>query len=62
MNLETAVGPSKKVQDFEPESPAMGVEHSLMVKATTGAGDYGSKDCTFLPDPTAVSRIMCILP
>ena len=57
LNLETAVGPSKKVQDFEPESSAMGVEHSLMVKATNVASDYDSKDCAFLPDPTAVSRL-----
>jgi cyclopropane fatty-acyl-phospholipid synthase-like methyltransferase len=32
--LETAVGPSKKVQDFESESFAPGVEHSQKVKAT----------------------------
>ena len=58
--LESAVGPSKKVQDFESESLAMGVDHSLTVKATPIASDYGSKDCAFLPDPTADSRMMCI--
>ena len=54
--LETAVGPGKKVQDFESESLMIGVEHSQKVKATPIISDYGSKDCAFLPDPTAVSR------
>ena len=57
LNLETAVGPSQKVQDFESESLAIGVEHSQKVKATPIASDYGSKDCAFWPDPTAVSRL-----
>jgi len=56
LNLKTAVGPKKKVQGFEPESFAIGVEHSLMVKATTSANDSGSKECAFFADPTAVFR------
>ena len=56
-NLETAVGPRKKVQDFESESLTIGVEHSQKVKATPSVSDYGSKDCAFCPDPTAVSRL-----
>jgi crossover junction endodeoxyribonuclease RuvC len=56
--LGTAVGPSKKVQDFEPESLAMGVEHSQMRKATHIASDSNSKDCACSPDPIAVSRII----
>ena len=55
-NLETAVGPRQKVQDFESESLTIGVEHSQKVKATPRVSDYGSKDCAFCPDPTAVSR------
>jgi hypothetical protein len=55
-NLEAAVGPSQKVQDFESESLAMGVEHSQTVKATPIASGYGSKDCAFRPAPTAASR------
>ena len=31
LNLEMAVGPSKKVQDFDPESLDAGVEHSQKV-------------------------------
>jgi hypothetical protein len=58
--LETAVGPSQKVQDFEPESFAMGAEHSQKVKAAPIASDSGSKDCAFGPAPTAVSRIICL--
>ena len=58
LNLKSAVGPSKKVQDFESESLAMGVDHSLMVKATPIVSDYGSEDCAFLPNPTADSRII----
>jgi mRNA interferase HigB len=57
LNLETAVGPSQKVQDFESESLAMGVEHSHTVKATPIASGYGSKDCAFRPAPTAVFRL-----
>jgi len=34
MILETAVEPRKKVQDFEPQLLAAGVEHSQKVKAT----------------------------
>ena len=56
--LETAVGPSKKVQDIELESLVMGAEHSQTVKAAPITSDYGSKDCAFWPAPTAVSRIM----
>ena len=52
-NLETAVGPRQKVQDFESESLTIGVEHSQKVKATPSVSDYGSKDCAFCPDPTA---------
>jgi kynurenine formamidase len=57
LNLETAIGPRQKVQDFESESLTIGVEHSQKVKATPSVSDYGSKDCTFCPDPTAVSRL-----
>jgi TrmH family RNA methyltransferase len=55
-NLETAVGPRQKVQDFESKSLTIGVEHSQKVKATPSVSDYASKDCVFYPDPTAVSR------
>ena len=58
MILEMAVGPRQKVQDFESESLTIGVEHSQKVKATPSASDYGSKDCAFCPDPTAVSRMI----
>jgi hypothetical protein len=58
VNLETAVGPRQKVQDFESELLTVGVEHSQKVKATPSVSDYGSKDCAFCPDPTAVSRFM----
>ena len=46
------------MQDFESESLTIGVEHSQKVKATPSVSDYGSKDCAFCPDPTAVSRII----
>ena len=52
-----AVGPSNKEQDFESELLAMGVDHSQKAEATPIASDYGSKDCAFLPDPTAVFRL-----
>jgi exodeoxyribonuclease V beta subunit len=55
-NLETAIGPKQKVQDFESESLTIEVEHSQKEKATPSASDYGSKDCAFCPDPTVVSR------
>ena len=55
--LETAVEPRKKVQDFEPQLLAAGVEHSQKVKATPAASDCGSEDCAFIPDSTAVSRL-----
>ena len=61
LNLETAVGPRQKVQDFESESLTIGVEHSQKVKATPSVSDYGSKDCAFCPDPTAVSRLNDLL-
>ena len=54
--LESTVGLRKKTQDFETELFAMGVDHSLMVKATPIVSDYGSEDCAFLPDPIADSR------
>jgi len=57
MILETAVGPCKKVQDFDSESLGTGVEHSREVKATPVPRDSGSKDCAFLPASTAVSRL-----
>jgi D-sedoheptulose 7-phosphate isomerase len=58
INLETAVGPRQKVQDFDSESLTIRVEHSQKVKAaTTSVSDYGSKDCAFCPDPTAASSI-----
>ena len=55
-NLKTAVGPCKKVQDFDPEPLDAGVEHSQKVKATTASRGSGSKDCAFLPASTAVFR------
>ena len=57
LNLETAVGPSKEVQDFESEAITKGGEHSQKVKAPPFGSASGSKDCAYLPDPTAVSRI-----
>ena len=56
LNLETAIGSSQKVQDFESESLGMGAEHSQKVKAAPIPSDYGSKDCAFWPTPIAVSR------
>ena len=54
--LETAVGLSKEMQDFESESVAEGTDHSQMVKAVLEQSDCGSKGCVYLPDPIAVSR------
>jgi len=45
------------MQDFELESPPMGVDHSQKVKATPIGSDYSSKDCINLLPSTAVSRI-----
>ncbi len=44
------------MQDFELESPPMGVDHSQKVKATPIGSDYSSKDCINLLPSTAVSR------
>lgn len=44
------------MQNSELELLAIGVDHSLKVKATHIASDYCSEGCAFLPDPTAVSR------
>jgi hypothetical protein len=52
LNLETAVGLSQKVQDFESESLELGADHSQKVKVAPT-----SKDCAFWPAPTAVSRL-----
>jgi hypothetical protein len=60
ITLETMVGTRKKVQDFDSESLTIGVEHSQKVKVIPSTSDYGSKDCAFCPDPTAVSRILSI--
>ena len=57
INLKTAVGSCKKVQDFDPEPLDAGVEHSQKVKATPASRGSGSKDCAFLPASTAVFRI-----
>ena len=57
LNLETAVGPSQKVQDFESESLARGADIPQVVKAAPRASDSDSKDCTFWPASTAVSRL-----
>ncbi|HKY99629.1 MAG TPA: hypothetical protein VJ112_00510 [Rhabdochlamydiaceae bacterium] len=57
MILKTAVGPRKKVQDFGPEPLDAVVEHSQKVKATSASRGSGSKDCAFLPAPTAVFRM-----
>ncbi len=46
------------MQDFELESPPMGVDHSQKVKATPIGSDYSSKDCINLLPSTAVSRII----
>ena len=62
LNLETAVGPRQKVQDFESESLTLGVEHSQKVKATPIVSDYGSKDCAFCEESTAVSRLKIVCP
>src|SRR3989337_243449 len=59
INLKTAVGPCKKVQDFDSESLDAGVEHFQKVKATPASRDSGSKDCAFLPASTAVFRMIC---
>ncbi len=55
-NLETAIGPSQEMQDFELESLSIGGDHSQKVKAPPIGSDYGSKDCVSWPDPIAVSR------
>ncbi|MFI5344309.1 MAG: hypothetical protein ACHQUC_08830, partial [Chlamydiales bacterium] len=55
--LETAIGLSQKVQDFESESLEMGADHSQKVKAAPISNDSDSKDRAFWPAPTAVSRI-----
>ena len=57
LNLEMAVGPRKKVQDFDPESLDAGVEHSQKVKEPPASRGSGSKDCAFLSAPTVVSRL-----
>ncbi len=57
LNLETAVQGNKVMQDFELESPPMGVDHSQKVKATPIGSDYSSKDCINLLPSTAVSRL-----
>ena len=57
LNLETAVGPSQKVQDFESELLALGAEHSQRVKATPNPSGSDSKGCAFGPAPPAVSRL-----
>ena len=57
LNLKTAVQGDKVMQDFESESLAIGVDHSLRVKATPIASDYGSKDCVNLSPSTAVFRL-----
>src|SRR3989337_3709609 len=57
MILKTAVGPCKKVQDFDPEPLDTGVEHSQKVKATPASRGSGSKDCALLPASTAVFRL-----
>ncbi len=46
------------MQDFELESPPMGVDHSQKAKATPIGSDYNSKDCINLLPSTAVSRII----
>ncbi len=56
--LETAIGPSQEVQDFESESLEMGVEHSQTVKEVPISSDYGSKDCASWTTPIANSRII----
>ena len=55
-NLETAIGPSREMQDFESESFRLGGEHSQKVKAPPNRSDYSSKDCVYRPDPIAVCR------
>ena len=57
LTLKTAVQGDKVMQDFESESFAMGVDHSLRVKATPIASDYGSKYCVNLSPSTAVFRL-----
>ena len=57
LNLKMAVQGDKVMQNFESESLAMGVDHSLRVKATPIASDYGSKDCVNLSPSTAVFRL-----
>ena len=39
-------------------SSSKGAQGPQKVKATPSVSDYGSKDCAFCPDPTAVSRII----
>ena len=38
-------------------SSSKGAQGPQKVKATPSVSDYGSKDCAFCPDPTAVSRL-----
>src|SRR5438105_2598137 len=57
--LETAIGPSQEMQDFDSESFTGGGEHSQKVKAPPPVNDCGSKDCVSWPNPIAVSRIIC---
>jgi len=54
-NLETAIGPSQEVQDFESKSLEMGAEHSQTWRRPQLKW-YGSKDCASWPAPIAVSR------
>ena len=57
LNLEKVVQGNKVMQNFELESFSMGVDHSLMVKATPIESDYSSEDCVNLLSSTAVSRL-----
>ena len=60
MNLETAVGDDKVMQDFESELFSDRGRHSPMVKAPPIKNDDGSKDCVNLSSPTVVSRLKAV--
>ena len=57
LNLETAVGDGKVMQDFESEALSIGGAHSQMGKGPPIGRASGSKDCVNLPSPTAISRL-----
>src|SRR3990172_5264696 len=59
-NLETAVGADKKAQSFDPEPLDAWGSFTFWECSTPASRDSGSKSCTFLRGPTAISRFKAL--